>query len=113
MLIKLVQGKTVDIADSVDTLDFSGLSGSCPWEVYVIWNEREECIARVNWEPSGAYQVWEDPSNLSRGGGSVQVTFRQDCIVPDVKRRLRGLFQRGLIGQVYRQQPCVLVQPMG
>ena len=119
MLIKLVQRdcngkeKTVDIAGSIESLDFSDLRGSLPWEVRVVWDDREDRIAHVVWEVSEAYQVWEDPSNLSRGSSPTQVTFRQDCIVPDVKRRLGRLFQLGLIDQMYRQQPCVTVAPLG
>ena len=116
MLIELVQrdcngtDKTVDIADSIEKLDFSGLRGSAPWAVWVIWDDRQDCIARVAWEASGAYQVFESGDG---GACPAQVTFRQDCIVPDVKRRLRGLFQRGLIDRVYRRQPYVLVTPLG
>jgi len=116
MLIELVQrdcrgvDKTVDIADSIDKLDFSALRGSAPWAVWVIWEGRQDCIARVAWEASGAYQVFESHSGSAC---PTQVTFRQDCIIPDVKRRLKGLFQRGLIDRVYRQQSYVLVQPLG
>lgn len=115
MLIKLVQrdrkgvDQTVDTADSIEKLDFSALRGSAPWAVWVVWEGRSDCIARVSWEASGAYQVFESHAD----GTCPEVTFRQDCIVPDVKRRLRGLFQRGLIDRVCWRQPYVLVTPLG
>lgn len=116
MLIKLVQrdckGKerTVDIADSIDRLNFSDLSGSRPWEVYVLWDDREECIARVNWEPAEAYQVF---GGFPDGSCPTRVILRPDCIVPTVKYQLAALFRDGKIDRLYRQQGVVVVQPMG
>lgn len=115
MLIKLTQRdckgreRSVDFADSVNRLDFSALSGARPWEVYVIWDGREECIARVNWEPAASYQIW---GGFPDGSCPTRIIFRPDCIVPAVKCQLAQLFRDGKIGRLYRQQGIVTVQPM-
>lgn len=115
MLIRLVQydcegkEKTVDIAGNIYRLNFSALRGFRPWEVYVRWGNREECIARINWEPAAAYQIF---GVFPDGSCPMRIILCSDHIVPTVKRQLAWLFRDGKINQLYRRQGIVVVQPI-
>lgn len=103
MQFRLVQNKVVDTADSVDKLDFSGLHGSLSWYVYIIWQDREECIAYIVWTPAEAYRICTCYGGAAE---SIQVIRYQGCIVPTVRDYLCRLMAKN--GPL----PLVIVQPI-
>lgn len=114
MLLKLIQRgdageeHTIDIADSIDKLDFPSLRGSNDWKIYVIWGYRGACIAHVVWRPAAAYQICTHYVDVA---GIVYTARNLSIIVPSVKERLKRLFQNGTIDQLHQNQPIVLVRP--
>ncbi len=113
MPIELVQGKVLDIAENVDGLKFSNLHGSAPWEVYTIWDDCAECLARVVWETSERYQI----SIHCTGGCRVypaQFIDHQGDIVPSVKYWLKRLFQGDapMLQILHNRQQTIVVQPI-
>ncbi|MHC4338355.1 MAG: hypothetical protein ACYSTG_10500 [Planctomycetota bacterium] len=113
MLIKLVQeGRTVDSADSIDKLDFSGLRGSSDWKVYILSGGRDACVVRVSWEPSAAYLAYTRVEGVA---GPAHVIDGKDCIVSSVRDRLCRLFgaEGAALGLVFQHGLLVVVQPMG
>jgi hypothetical protein len=114
MLIRLVQlistdkSKTLDIADCIDKIEFSRLSGNCAWAIYVIWDDREDCIARVNWGCGPGYYSWIEYSNYRKQGKNIPY---KDNIVCSVLDTLRYLFREGDISSFYQSNPCVRVAP--
>jgi hypothetical protein len=114
MSIKLVQGKVIDVAEDVDGLNFSHLHGSEPWQVYSVWGNCEECLARVVWETSERYQVIIRCSNGSRRTYPAQFIDHQGDIIPSVKYWLKRLFQDDALAPqiLHNRQQTIVVQPV-
>ena len=114
MPIKLVQGKTIDTVESVDKLNFSDLHGSEPWQVYSVWSDHKECLARVVWQISQRYQI---SIHCASGGCRIypaQFIDHQGDIVPSVKYWLNRLFQgvKSPLHVLHNRQQTIVVQPV-
>jgi hypothetical protein len=86
VLIKLIQGGLLDVATSVDKLDFSRLNGYDSWELSTVGNGSGDCLACVTWQPADRYllQVEETIIRIPR----------HDLIIPTLiseLKRLEGL----------------------
>lgn len=95
MLIKLVQRKLLDVATSIDKLDFSCLNGCDDWALTTVGNGPGVCLARVRWEPSARY--------LLQVGETIISIDRHDLIIPTLVGELKRL--EGLPGP----QPTIYV----
>jgi hypothetical protein len=95
VLIKLVQRTMLDVATSVDKLDFSRLNGSDDWEVVTVGNGPGECLACVRWEPAERY--------LLQVGETAIGIYHHDLIIPTLIGQLKRL--EGLPGP----QPTIYV----
>lgn len=112
MLFKLTQARNdnptsvIDIATSIDRLNFSALDGSNNWAVLVMFATREECIARVIWEPAAGYRIHTEYDGMT----SKAEYIGHGAIVPSVKNRLQRLFRERRINPSLPDQPVVVVR---
>ena len=95
MLIKLTQGSLLDVATSIDALDFSRLNGYDSWEVSTVGNGPGDCLACVTWPAADRY--------LLRVGGTAIGIYHHDLIIPTLIGQLKRL--EGLPGP----QPTIYV----
>jgi len=109
MRVKLIQSGIVDSADAVQRLDFSGLTAAKGWSVAVNYGGDDQVIARVNWEPSAAYEACvyrngspTDPERINSHSHIVTVVM---CL-------LIRLFRAEEISDLYQRQPVVAVAPI-
>ena len=96
MLIKLVQGETLDVSSQASRLDYSGLRGDSDWEVWVSFPDcAERKIAHVTWSYAAGYTL-----NLAipHTGpfDAYPIPCRQD-IVPAVKAEITIACREGAI----------------
>ena len=83
MLIKLVQRTMLDVATSVDKLDFSRLNGNDDWEVSTVGNRPGKCLACVRWEPAARYILQVGETTLG--------IYHHDLIIPTLIGKLKRL----------------------
>jgi hypothetical protein len=86
MLIKLVQGNLLDVATSVDKIDFSRLNGCDDWELSVVGNGTNDCLACVRWYAADRYLLQVEDTIIR--------IPRHDLIIPTLLgelKRLEGL----------------------
>lgn len=97
MLIKLVQTTMLDVATSVDGLDFSRLNGRDDWELTTAYRGAPDCLACVKWQPAARY--------FMQTGQTTVPVARHDLIIPTLVGELKRLCD--LPGP----QPTIYVSP--
>ena len=81
MLIKLTQGTLLDVATSIDKIDFSRLNGYDDWELSTVIDGSVNYLACVTWPAADRY--------LLQVGETAIGIYHHDLIIPTLIGQLK------------------------